>query len=143
MIPLAWYDILFDAITKFLAPAIEKLITLIFQPILDAIAAALTVIFGTIGTFWIYVNTPAVGNDSGQPSNLTVAWIWQHTSYIAIFVAVIGLLVGAIQMAWSHRGEAARDILRSLITLAVAAALSVGVAQALIEFGDQFSTCLV
>ena len=52
-------------------------------------------------------------------------------------------MVGAMQMAWSHRGEPARDILRSLITLAVASALSVAVAQALIEFGDKFSDCLV
>ena len=143
MIPLAWYDILFDAVTKYLAPAIEKLIALIFQPILDAISAALTLIFGTIGTFWIYVKTPAVGGYNGQPANLTVGWIWQHTNYIAIIVAAIGLVIGAIQMAWSQRGETARDLLRSLITLAVAAALSIGVAQALIEFGDQFSACLV
>jgi hypothetical protein len=128
MIPLAWYDILFDAITKVLAPAIEKLIQLIFQPILDAIAAAITLIMGTIGTFWIYVKTPAVGDSSGRPANDTVGWMWEHTQYIAIFVAVVGLLIGAMQMAWSHRGEAARDILRSLITLAVASALSVGVA---------------
>ncbi len=38
---------------------------------------------------------------------------------------------------------AARDILRSLITLAIASALAIGVAQALIEFGDKFSDCIV
>ncbi len=140
----AWYQCLFDAVAKVLAPVVKGLINMIFQPILDAISAAVTVVMGTIGTFWVYVPTVSVGSTTtGAPANDTVGWIWAHTQFIAVFVAVIGVMVGAIQMAWSHRGEAARDILRSLITLAVAAALSIAVAQALIEFGDKFSDCLV
>jgi hypothetical protein len=46
-------------------------------------------------------------------------------------------------MAWSQRGEAARDLLRSLLTLAVASTLAVSVTQILIEVGDQFSKCIV
>src|SRR3954454_24467709 len=144
MIPLNWaQDLLRKVISDYLAPAVEWLINLVFQPILDAIAKAVGLVMSTIGTFWIYVDTPAVGDYLGNPANNSVGWIWDHTRFIAVFVAVIGLMVGAIQMAWSQRGEGAREILRSLITLAVASALSVGVAQALIEFGDRFSDCLV
>src|SRR5262245_44799866 len=127
MIPLSWWDEkLKQFVSEVLAPVIKKIIDMIFQPILDAIAKAVELVMGTIGTFWVYVKTPAVGDYLGRPANDSVGWIWNHTSYIAIFVAVIGILVGAIQMAWSQRGEAARDILRSLITLGVASALCVG-----------------
>ncbi|WP_218190876.1 hypothetical protein, partial [Pseudomonas sp. SID14000] len=66
-----------------------------------------------------------------------------HTQYIAIFVAVLGVMVAAIQMAFTQRGESARDLLRSLITFGVASAFSIAIVQALVAFGDQFANCIV
>ncbi len=121
---------------------------MIFQPILEAIANAVTIVMGTIGTFWVLRpddrgRHPTMGSGPGQPASGTVQWMWAHTQYIAFFVAVIGVLIACIQMAYSQRGESAREILRSLITLGVASLLAVGVTQALIEFGDEFSKCIV
>ncbi|MDX2972626.1 hypothetical protein [Kribbella solani] len=142
MIPLSWVSTLFKYISEVLAPFVAKVIQLIFQPILDAVGTAVGTIMSTIATFWIYVPTPAVAGADDTKTG-SVAWIWEHTSFIVGFVAMIGLLVAGIQMAWSHRGEAARDILRSLITLAIASAFTIAVAQALIAAGDKFSDCLV
>src|SRR5688572_18111286 len=107
-----WDQCLLDAVTAVLKPVVESVINMTFEPILDAVTAGVTVLMGTIGTFWVYVDTPAVGSLTGVPANDTVGWIWDHTQYIAVFVATIGLLVGAMQMAWSQRGETARDLLR-------------------------------
>jgi hypothetical protein len=115
----------------------------VFEPILKAIGAAVGTLMSTIATFWVYVPTIAVGNDQGRPANDTVDWVWQHTQFIALFIAAIGLIVGAVQMAWTQRGESARELLRSLMTLAVAAAFSIAVAQALITVGDIFSSCII
>ena len=144
MIPLNWAtDLLKEAVSAVLAPAMEAVMKFVFQPILDAISGAVGTLMSTIATFWIYVPTPSVEGAPGQPANSSVSWIWSHTQFITLFIAAIGLIVGAIQMAWTQRGETARDLLRSLITLAVAAAFSIAVAQALITAGDKFSQCIV
>ncbi|GAA1605019.1 hypothetical protein GCM10009804_71610 [Kribbella hippodromi] len=142
MIPLSWVSTLYHFISEYLAPFVEKLIKLIFDPILKAVGQAVGTIMSTIATFWIYVPTPAVAGADDTKTG-SVAWLWEHTSFIVGFVAMIGLLIAGMQMAWSHRGEAARDILRSLITLAIASAFTIAVAQALIAAGDKFSDCLV
>ncbi|MFK4083229.1 hypothetical protein ACI2LF_03910 [Kribbella sp. NPDC020789] len=150
LIPLcgSWLDCVWQAIKDWIGDQVKWLIGMIFQPILDAISSAVTVIMGTIGTFWVYVPTLPVGTETmgdnpGRPASGTVQWMWEHTQYIAFFVAVLGVLAACIKLAYTHRGESARDILRSLITLGVASALAVGVTQALIEFGDDFSKCIV
>jgi len=147
VIPLDVIDWAIDLMKKALevvfAPVMELVMKFVFEPILKAIGAAVGTLMSTIATFWVYVPTIAVGNDQGKPANDTVDWVWQHTQFIALFIAAIGLIVGAIQMAWTQRGESARELLRSLITLAVAAAFSIAVAQALITVGDIFSSCII
>ncbi|MGW7681261.1 hypothetical protein ACWGID_11005 [Kribbella sp. NPDC054772] len=148
MIPLGAIDwavgLLKTALEKVLVPGMEAMMQRVFQPILDAISSAVGTLMSTIATFWIYVPTPSIeGGTPGQPANDSVSWIWSHTQFITLFIAAIGLVVGAMQMAWTQRGESARELLRSLITLAVAAAFSIAVAQALISLGDKFSQCIV
>ncbi|MET9270382.1 hypothetical protein [Kribbella sp. NPDC003557] len=147
MIPLDVIDWAIDLMKKALevvfAPVMELVMKFVFKPILEAIGSAVGTLMSTIATFWVYVPTISVGNDQGKPANGTVDWVWQHTQFIALFIAAIGLIVGAIQMAWTQRGESARELLRSMITLAVAAAFSIAVAQALITAGDIFSSCII
>lgn len=139
-----WFECLLGYVKEFLGDAIGKLIELMFEPILKLLTEAIQVMFATIGTFWVYVPTPSIGSIStGAPSNDTVGWIWGHTEYIAIFVATIGVLVAAVQMAFTQRGEAVRDLLRSLMTFAVASALSIAAVQVLIDFGDRFADCII
>jgi hypothetical protein len=147
LIALGWLDKLKEAFAAVLhgaAGIVGKLIELIFQPILDAIAQAVGLIMSTIGTFWIYVKTPTIGNTTtGAPASGTVSWIWSHTSFISLSIAAIGLIVGCMQMAWTQRGESARELLKALITLAVACAFVIAVSQVLIDWGDTFSNCIV
>ncbi|MEU8222984.1 hypothetical protein [Kribbella sp. NPDC048915] len=132
-----------DVLGAIFDPMVEGLIKAVFKPILDAFVEAVGTLMSTIATFWVYVPTIAIGNDEGQPANSTVEWIWGHTEFIAVFLAGVALVFGAIQMAWTQRGESARDLLRALITLAIASAFSIAIAQALIEVGDMFSSCII
>jgi hypothetical protein len=139
-----WFECLVAIISKAFGPVVEGLIKVIFQPILDALFDAVGKLMTTIATFWVFVPTQSVGNTTtGQPSSGTVGWIWGHTSWIAVFAATISVIIAGAHMAWSQRGEAARDLLRSLLTLAVASTLAISVTQILIEVGDQFSKCIV
>lgn len=138
-----WDACIRDFLLEALTPAVEALIALIFDPILSALAEAIGALMATIGTFWVFVDTPAVGNAQGEPASATVGWLWQHTSWLAVFAAIIGVIVAGVQMAWSQRGDSARDLLRSLLTLAVASTLAIGIAQLLISIGDTFSKCIV
>jgi hypothetical protein len=82
------------------------LIKVIFEPILNALADAVGKLMATIGTFWVFVDTPAVGDPTtGEPVSSTVGWIWEHTSWIAVFVGTISVIVAGAQMAWSQRGS--------------------------------------
>jgi hypothetical protein len=136
-------DLVKDILLEIVAPAVEVVLKLVFKPIAEAIGETVGTVMSTIATFWVYVPTITVGDDQGRPANDTVSWIWQHTQFIAVFVAAIGIVVGAMQMAWTQRGESARELLRSLMTLAAATAFSVAVAQVLITAGDIFSACIV
>jgi hypothetical protein len=139
-----WFECLVAIIGKAFGPAVEGLIKMIFQPILDALFDAVGKLMTTIATFWVFVPTQSVGSTTtGQPNSGTVGWIWGHTSWIAVFAATISVIIAGAHMAWSQRGEAARDLLRSLLTLAVASTLAISVTQILIEVGDQFSKCIV
>ncbi|WP_238153356.1 hypothetical protein, partial [Kribbella speibonae] len=152
MVPLSvldWaIDLMKDILGVVLAPIMEVVMKFVFKPILDAIASAVGTLMSTIATFWVYVPTIPIGNEgdpntTGKPASGTITWVWDHTQFIALFIAALALVFGAIQMAWTQRGESARELLRSLITLAVAAAFSIAVAQALISAGDMFSSCII
>jgi hypothetical protein len=152
MIALGWIDTLkhaFQAVLDGAGTLINGLIKLIFEPILTAVAKAVGVVMSTIGTFWISLPTPAVGsvdaqgNPTGTPASGTVSWVWDHTSFLSISIATIALIVGCMRMAWTQRGESARDLLKGLMTLAVASAFVIAVAQVLIGWSDTFSNCLV
>jgi hypothetical protein len=143
---LQWaIDLMIKAVKVVLGPAMEWVMTRLFEPILQAVASAVGTLMSTIATFWVYVPTVDVGSvdAAGRPTNGTISWVWEHTQFIALFIAAIGLIAGAVQMAWTQRGESARELLRALITLAVAAAFSIAVAQVLIKVGDVFSACII
>ena len=137
-----WLECLKEALLGAAKLAIDGLITLIFNPIFDELAKAVGSVMATIGTFWIYIKTPAIGTESGKPG-FAVDWIWQHTAWIAVFAATIGVIVAGCQMAWSQRGESVRELLRSLFTLAIASTMAIAVTQVLLQAGDKFSECIV
>jgi hypothetical protein len=68
-----WFDCMVDAFKDYVGDAIEGLIKVIFQPILDALVEAVGNLMGTIATFWVFVDTPAIGSSgTGQPNDATV-----------------------------------------------------------------------
>lgn len=126
-----------------LAPALDVLAEIIFMPIADSIADAIGKTMTAMATFWVDFPTPAVGNAAtGEPVN-TVDWLWQHTQWLAIAIGTVSIMVAGCRMAWTQRGEALRDILRALLTMAMTSFLAIAVIQTLSQVGDAYSSCII
>lgn len=135
--PWDWGDCISEKLGDALEWAIGSLFNLIFDAIKAVVIKAVEMVMKAVGTLWIDIDTPAFGNNSA------IAFVHDRTLFILIFAATIAMIVGGVRMALAQRGEAVRDIIRSLITMVVVSAGGVAFAAALIEIADRFSEWIV
>ncbi|MDX6265127.1 MAG: hypothetical protein QOH84_6815 [Kribbellaceae bacterium] len=144
MIPLMncwWPPNWDDCITEFLGKAVNVALGGFFGLIFDAIKAlvieAVVAVVKAVGFLWIDIQSPDL------QGNETIGFVSGHTKYILVFAASIAVISGAIKMAISQRGEPLRDILKSLITMAMVSAGITGFTAVLIEASDSFSGWII
>lgn len=106
--------------------------------ILDAIAWMIK----TLGTFWVKVGTPSVGDTGGNPSS-TISWMWAHLRWYTLALLVFSVLLGAGRMAVARRAEPGTDTLRSIAGYCLVSTLGVAVVAAGIEASDLFSSWII
>ncbi|WP_329004483.1 type IV secretion system protein [Kribbella sp. NBC_00709] len=135
--PWDWDDCFKDGLKTALEWAFGKFADFIFQAIADIVVKAVEAVMKAVGLLWVYIPTPNI------EGNTPALWIQQHTNFIMIFIASLAVIVSAIQMAVSHRGEPLRDILRSLLTLVVVTASATAFAGTLISAADGFSSWII
>ncbi|ADB35980.1 hypothetical protein Kfla_6992 [Kribbella flavida DSM 17836] len=130
-----------DCISQYLGDALEWAIGSLFKLIFDAIKfvviKAVEAVMKAVGTLWIDIDTPDLGGNSA------VAFLQERTLFILIFVATIAMIIGGVRMAIAQRGEAVRDIIKSLLTMVVVSTGGVAFATALIQIADAFSEWIV
>ncbi|TDD62311.1 hypothetical protein E1263_03910 [Kribbella antibiotica] len=130
-----------DCVAEFLGEVVDRTLSPIFKLLLEAIAKvvieAVEAVMKAVAFLWIYIPTGDVQN------NGAISWIHTRTTFIMISVATLAVIVGAIQMAVSHRGEPLRDILKSLLTMVVVNAGLLSVVGALVDYADQFSGWII
>ncbi|MFG1907190.1 hypothetical protein [Kribbella sp. NPDC048928] len=130
-----------ECVAKYVGEAVQwfvgKLFGHIFEAIRDLILEAVASVIKALGFLWIELATPSV-NGNGPAS-----WIQDHTSFIVVVVGGVAVMVGAMQMAFTHRGEPLRDILKSLLTLVVVSAGGAAFAATLISASDSFSKWII
>lgn len=130
-----------DCVAKYLGPVINAALgpffQLFFKAIQHVVVEAVEAVLKAVGFLWIYIKTPDI-SDNGA-----VSFVQVHTNYILGAVATIAVIVGAIQMAVSHRGEPLREILKSLLTMVVVSGAGVSFAALLIQASDQFSSWII
>jgi hypothetical protein len=144
MIPLMncwWPPNWDDCITEFLGKAVNVALGGFFGLIFDAIKAlvieAVVAVVKAVGFLWVDIQSPDL------QGNETIGFVSGHTKYILVFAASIAVIAGAIKMAVSQRGEPLRDILKSLITMALVSAGITGFTAVLIEASDSFSGWII
>jgi len=109
-----------------------------FDPITKLVTETITVTMAELGTFWVGMPTENV-EDAGGPTR----WVQGELFWLVVTVATLSVIVAGVKMAISSRGEAARDVMRSLLTLVIVALFGLTAIEVLIELGDQFSRCMI
>ncbi|HZX08977.1 hypothetical protein [Kribbella sp.] len=135
--PWDWGDCIKDGLKVAVEWAFGKFFDFIFDAIKSVVISAVEAVLNAVGLIWVRIGTPDIA------ANTPALWIQEHTKFIALFIASIAVIVGAIQMAYSHRGEPARDILRSLLTLVVVSFSATAFAGVLISSADDFSGWII
>lgn len=110
----------------------------------EAVGSALS----SLSSFWLTLESPPVATDpggSGQAwvSSAPVGFLESRTSFLVIALAVVSVILGGMRMAWESRGEPARDLLRSLLTLVLVMGCGTAVIQLLATAADAFALWLV
>ena len=135
--PWDWDDCFKEGLKTALEWAFGKFFDFIFEAIANVVIHAVEAVMKAVGLLWVYIPTPDIAE------NTPAVWIQQHTNFIMVFIASLAVIVGAVQMAISHRGEPARDILKSLVTLVVVTGSATVFAGTLISAADGFSTWII
>jgi hypothetical protein len=135
--PWDWDDCFKEGLQAAIEWAFGTFFDFIFEAIAKVVIDAVDSVLKAVGLLWVYIPTPNIAE------NTPALWIQGHLQFITLFVAALAVVVGAIQMAISHRGEPARDILKSLITLVVVTGSAAVFASTLIAAGDGFSKWII
>ena len=110
----------------------------------EAVASALN----SLSSFWLTLEVPPIATDSGSSgqawvSSAPVGFLQSRTSFIVVALAVVSVILGGMRMAWESRGEPARELVRSLLTLVFVTSCGTAVIQLLTTAADAFSLWLV
>lgn len=135
--PSQWGDCVSDVLGDAFKWAFGSVGEFLFDIIKALVIEAVEVVLKAVGTLWLDLNTPNLGN------NGAVSFIHQYTLWALIFAATISVIIGGVRMAVSQRGEPAREIIKSLLTMVVVSGACVGFAATLIDVADTFSQWIV
>lgn len=135
--PWDWDDCFKEGLQAAIEWAFGTFFDFIFEAIAKVVIDAVDSVMKAVGLLWVYIPTPNIAE------NTPALWIQTHTQFIMVFIAALAVIVGAVQMAISHRGEPARDILKSLVTLVVVTGAATAFASTLIQAADGFSKWII
>jgi hypothetical protein len=130
--PWDWNDCFKEGLQTAIQWAFGTFFDFIFQAIANIVVSAVEAVLKAVGLLWVYIRIP---NAEATP----IFWVQDHTNFIMVFIATLAVIFAAIQMAFSHRGEPLREILKSLLTMVVVTAGATAFAWTLISAADDFS----
>lgn len=140
--PFSWLDCFLDAVEEVVTDLFGEFWGLFFDAIGRMIAAAVGLVIRAVGTLWIYIPTIHPAENGGQPMDV-VAFMRGQVWYLVIAAATLSVIIGGIRMAWQQRGEPVRELLKSLLTLVVAAGAGVAAVGLLTRAGDELAMTLI
>lgn len=136
-----------DCVWKFLCKAFDLVVSPIFELLYQAIgwmvAKCVEIIVRTVGTLWVYVPTlhPTQGGDYEPVA--TTSFMRSQVLWIVVCAAALSIIIAGIRMAWQGRGEPARELLKSLLTLVVVSGAGLAFVTVLTEAGDMLSASML
>ena len=115
---------------------------------IDALAKAVQEAVGkvivTLGTLWVKVGTPNLTtSDGGTTPSDAVGFIQGSLWWYMAAAAVLAVIVGGTRMAWEHKAEPGRDLVKALLTLIVVAGAGLTAIALLVSAADAFSQWII
>jgi type IV secretion system protein TrbL len=97
----------------------------------------------SLATFWMKLDAPRVADGGNLRSTEPVQFLQDKTLFIVFAMATVAMIIGGMRLAWDARGDSARDLLRSLLTLLVVTGAGTATVQLLAQASDGFALWLV
>ncbi|WP_427008770.1 hypothetical protein [Pseudarthrobacter sp. H2] len=97
----------------------------------------------TLSTFWVSMPTVNLASVDGTTPSPVVSMVNSELMVWTLTLAVLAVILGGIRMIWEQRGAPLKDLLRSLITLALVSGLGLGVISILVIAADAFSAAII
>ena len=104
----------------------------------ESIAESVTKSLESLGSIWVGVKTPGL---SGAGS--TVQFVQGGTRWLVVVLATASIVVAGTRMAWTQRGEPARQALAGMLRLVVVGGAWCAAAQLVVDIGDAYSTWII
>ncbi|GAB2718019.1 hypothetical protein [Kitasatospora kifunensis] len=92
---------------------------------------------GTVVSWWVKVPTAGFVGDG------TIQWVWDHLSWLTMWVGVLSLLLAAGRIALQRRAEPAIDAVKGMVNLAVVTSAAYTGLVLLTSAGDSFSEWII
>ena len=130
--------------TCYLGDAAKSAVGDAIQSMSEAVLEALGKGLASLGTLWVNVGTPnlTTSNGGSTPSD-AVGFIQGSLWWYMAAAAVLAVIVGGARMAWEHRAEPGREVLKALMTLTVVSGAGLtGIALA-VQAADGFSQWII
>ncbi|WP_059389799.1 hypothetical protein, partial [Arthrobacter sp. Hiyo1] len=108
-----------------------------------AILEAMSQMVTTLSTFWVSMPTVNLASQDGTTPGHVVSMVNSELMVWTLTLAVLAVILGGIRMIWEQRGAPLKDLLRSLITLALVTGLGLGVISILVIAADAFSAAII
>jgi hypothetical protein len=107
-----------------------------------AIMEGMSQMVTTLSTFWVSMPTVNLASHDGTTSPV-VSMVNSELMPWTLALAVLAVILGGIRLIWEQRGAPLKDLLRSLITLALVTGLGLGVISILVIAADAFSAEII
>ncbi|MDZ4351688.1 MAG: hypothetical protein U1B81_03570 [Arthrobacter sp.] len=108
-----------------------------------AIMEGMSQMVTTLSTFWVAMPTVNLASSDGATPSPIVSMVNSELMLWTLTLAVLAVILGGIRMVWEQRGAPLKDLLRSLITLALVSGLGLGVISILVIAADAFSAAII
>ncbi len=107
----------------------------VFDAAVDKIADGFATAIQLVVTFWTRVTVPGLNTSEGP-----VAELRANTAWLSAFIAVLAILICAGRMAMTRSSRPAAEAFKGLLILIIASGAGVAAINALVVFGDGYST---
>ncbi|WP_345453763.1 hypothetical protein [Arthrobacter gyeryongensis] len=108
-----------------------------------AIMEGMSQMVTTLSTFWVSMPAVNLASQDGTSPGPVVSMVNSELMVWTLTLAVLAVILGGIRMIWEQRGAPLKDLLRSLVTLALVTGLGLGVISILVIAADAFSAAII